>query len=308
MAYGGAQAPGDPGSNAGGQAPGNQGAYGGAQGHGGLGSYAGAQAPETGGHGGGSLWGNAPVGVPEGEPGFPLPLPGGQGPGRRSQQSKVLNRNTVGIAAAIALVAGYLGVAAVAHLAPFAAKASPSAPPQSQTSGPTVSTSSSAASSPASSPAQTPTAQRDILLAKIPAAVRTGGDCIDNGTKFNATASIQCQQLRGLAANTIIYYLFPSRAMLASGLSQALTSYNFHRAGECRTNGDFTDFIVNCQSDFTSKKGGVTGSVAEYPVKGSNAPVIVSTDNQQNVMAVMVGTNDGDLLTFWKQLEWVVLS
>jgi len=139
--------------------------------------------------------------------------------------------------------------------------------------------------------------------------VRTGGDCIDNGTKFNATASIQCQQLRGLAANTIIYYLFPSRAALASGLSRALTQYKFNRAGECRTNGDFTDFIVNCQSDYTNKKLGVTGSVAEFPGMGSNGgnfPVIVSTDNQQNVMAVMLGTNDLDLLTFWKQLAWVM--
>ena len=34
----------------------------------------------------------------------------------------MLSRNTVGIAAAIALVAGYLGVAAVAHLSPFPAK------------------------------------------------------------------------------------------------------------------------------------------------------------------------------------------
>ena len=244
--------------------------------------------------------------MPEGEPGFPLPLPGGQGPGRRSQRSKALNRNTVGIAAAIALVAGYLGVAAVAHLSPFPAKAVP--PAQTQTSGPPASTSSSPASSPASSPVQTPLSRLNILLAKIPATVRNSGECLDNGTKFGATASSQCQQLQGLAANTIIYYLFPSRAALASGLSQALTSYNFHRSGECRTNGDFTDFIVNCQSDFTSKKGGVTGSVAEYPVKGTNAPVIVSTDNQQNVMAVMVGTNDGDLLTFWKQLDWVVHS
>jgi hypothetical protein len=290
------------------QGPGGPVAYGEAQGPGGPGAYAGAQAPGAGGTGGGSLWGGAPGGAPEGEPGFPLPLPGGQGPGRRSQRSKVLNRNTVGIAAAIALVAGYLGVAAVAHLSPFPAKAAPPAQPQSQTSSPAATTSSSAASSPASSPAQTPTSQRSILLAKIPATVRSSGDCLDNGTAFGATAVIQCQQLQGLAANTIIYYLFPSRAALASGFSQALTSFHFHRAGECMTNGDFTDFIVNCQSDFTSKKGGVTGSVAEYPVKGSNAPVIVSTDNQQNVMAVMVGTNDGDLLTFWKQLAWVVLS
>ena len=36
--------------------------------------------------------------------------------------SRVFNRNTLGVAAAIALVAGYLGVAAVAHLSPFPAR------------------------------------------------------------------------------------------------------------------------------------------------------------------------------------------
>ena len=45
-----------------------------------------------------------------------------EGRRRRPEGSRVLNRNTIGIAAAIALVAGYLGVAAVAHLSPFPAK------------------------------------------------------------------------------------------------------------------------------------------------------------------------------------------
>ncbi len=49
----------------------------------------------------------------------------------------------------------------------------------------------------------------------------------------------------------------------------------------------------------------MTGIIAEY-TSTSNDPIIASGDNQQNVMAVMVGTNPGDLLTYWKQLEWVV--
>ena len=49
----------------------------------------------------------------------------------------------------------------------------------------------------------------------------------------------------------------------------------------------------------------MTGSIAEY-VNKDNQPIIVTSDNQQQVMAVMVGTNDGDLLTYWKQLQWVV--
>src|SRR6185369_10947408 len=50
------------------------------------------------------------------------PQPAGGPAARGSSGSKLFTRNTVGIAAAIALVAGYLGVAAVAHLSPFPAK------------------------------------------------------------------------------------------------------------------------------------------------------------------------------------------
>jgi hypothetical protein len=48
----------------------------------------------------------------------------------------------------------------------------------------------------------------------------------------------------------------------------------------------------------------MTGSIAEY-TSTSNAPIIASTDNQQHVMAVLVGTNPGDLLSYWKQLTWI---
>src|SRR5262249_45344881 len=106
----------------------------------------------------------------------------------------------------------------------------------------------------------------------IPAAVRDSGECTDNGTAFGATAGAQCQRLQHLAANTIIYYLFPSRAALASGFSQALTSFGFHRTAECTANGEFTDFIAECQSVFTIKSREVTGSIAEYTNTGSRNP------------------------------------
>ena len=48
----------------------------------------------------------------------------------------------------------------------------------------------------------------------------------------------------------------------------------------------------------------MTGSIAEYS-STSNAPIIVTSDNQQNVMAVLVGTNPGELLSYWKQLTWI---
>jgi hypothetical protein len=257
------------------------------------------------GTGGDGSRGRAPGGAaPEGDPGFPLPLPAGRLPGRQSQRSTLLNRNTVGIAAAIALIAGYLGVAAVAHLSPFPAKAV-AAPSTSQSS------SAPARSSPASSPDPSadpsPPSQLDILLTKIPPAVRSAGECLNAGTGSGATAVIQCQKLRGLAANVIVYYEYPNRTALASGFSTFLKKQKFKKAKECTTNGVFSDFIVECESDFTIKTPGMTGSIAEYAaLTASMNPVIVSTDNEQNVMAVMVGANDGDLLKYWNQLKWVV--
>jgi hypothetical protein len=259
------------------------------------------------GTGGGGGWGGATGGAaPEGEPGFPLPLPAGRLPGRQAQRSKLLNRNTVGIAAAIALIAGYLGVAAVAHLSPFPAKTVPTAS-SSQSSSPPASSSSSPASSPDPSADPSPPSQLDILRTKIPSAVRSKGSCLNAGTGSGATAVIQCQKLQGLAANTIIYYLYPNRTALASGLSSFLKTATFIKHRECTTNRSFSDFIVDCESDFTIKTPGMTGSIAEYVNSSTDqAPIIVSTDNEQNVMAVMLGTNDGDLLAYWNKLEWVV--
>src|SRR6478672_8661280 len=66
------------------------------------------------------------------------PQPTGGPAGRGSSGSKLFTRNTVGIAAAIALVAGYLGVAAVAHLSPFPAKTVAATSSQSAGTGPST--------------------------------------------------------------------------------------------------------------------------------------------------------------------------
>jgi hypothetical protein len=263
--------------------------------------------PAGSGAGGGEGWaGGASGAAPEGEPGFPLPLPAGRLPGRQPQRSKVVNRNTVGIAAAIALIAGYLGVAAVAHLSPFPAKtvAPPSA---SQSSSPPASSSSNLGSSPAASADSPPPSQFEILLTKIPTAVKDQNSCKNIGTGFGATAVSQCQQLQGLGAGTILYYLYPNRTALASGFSDFLKAAKFSKNKECTTNGNFSDFLVECESDFTIKTLGMTGSIAEYVNSSKDQnPIIVSTDNEQNVMVIMVGTDDGDLLAYWNKLKWVV--
>jgi hypothetical protein len=220
----------------------------------------------------------------------------------------MFNRNTVGIAAAVALVAGYLGVAAVAHLAPFPAKAAPPAQSQSQGTSPPASTNSNPASSPAASAGTSPPTQVDTLMAKIPPAVRNQpnpASCKNAGTGFGAGAVIQCQHLQGIAAQVIIYYLYPSRTALASGLSSLLTTAKFRKIRECTSgNSSFTDFLADCQSDYTVKRLTLTGSIAEY-TNGTQA-IIVSTDNNQHVMAVLVGTSAGELLAYWNRQEWLV--
>ncbi len=215
------------------------------------------------------------------------------------------------MAAAIALVAGYLGVAAVAHLSPFPAKTvavtSPQSPGPGTSTGASTGTSTSPSpnGSPDASPAPSPTSDFQILLTKIPSAIRSQNKCRNAGTLVGATAVSQCAGPHGVAAGTIVYYLFPSSAKLATGFSAFLKAAKFNKSRECTTNNKFTDFLTECESGFTNATPNVKGSVAEY-TNTSNQPIIVSSDSRQNVMAVMVGTNDGDLLAYWKQMNWVV--
>jgi hypothetical protein len=249
--------------------------------------------------------------VPRMVPGGPAPgTPAGTGtppPARASSRSRVLTRNTIGVAAAIALVAGYLGVAAAAHLSPFPAEtvaaASSQPPSTSPSTGPGTST--SPGSSPDASPDASPTSDYQILLSKIPGAVRSRSKCPFAGTQYGAAAVSQCAGLSGLGAKTIVYYQYPSSAALTSGISSLLGRAGFRKHQECTTGGEFTEFLVNCRSDFRYQTPLMTGTIAEFP-NTSNESVIVTSDEQQNVMAVMIGTNAGDLLAYWNQRNWIV--
>ena len=143
------------------------------------------------------------------------------------------------------------------------------------------------------------------LLDIIPSDVQQDGSCHSVGSAVGASAVFQCSDPRGLAANTIIYYQFASQQLLSNGFSNFLKLQNFQKTRECTTGNDFTDFLTECQTDFHNQTPFMTGSIAEY-TSTSNEPIIVASDNQKNVMAVMVGTNPGDLLSYWKQLTWVV--
>ena len=235
--------------------------------------------------------------------------PGGAAPARGSRGP---SRNVLGIAAAIALVAVYLGVAAVAHLSPFPAKTVASVTSQGGSQGNVGSPSPVGSPDPAPDPdpdpdpdAAAPSAY-DTLLNMIPSSVQgDNNNCSNDGTSDGARVVAECTHLQGLAATTIIYYLFSGTGALNTGFSSFLTSSNFpSSAASCTTNNEFSDFITNCRDTYTSTSPATSGSVAEY-VNKDNDPIIVSTDDQQLVMAVLIGTNDADLLAYWQPLQWI---
>jgi hypothetical protein len=199
------------------------------------------------------------------------------------------------------VVAGYLGVAGVAHLSPFPAKA---VAVTSSTSAP-ASRGNNTSPSPAASPDPSPLSDYQVLLSKIPNAIRGTNNCHNDGTGVGAIAVSECTGLQGVAARVIFYYLFSGTAAVGNGFSTFLKNEKFTRQSECTSSSNFVSFIPECESAFTSTSPAITGRIAEYGNK-NNEPIIVSTDNQQRVMAVMVGTNDGDLLAYWKLLQWVV--
>lgn len=220
----------------------------------------------------------------------------------------MLNRNTLGIAAAIALVAVYLGVAAVAHLSPFPAKTVSSQGSSSQGSSQSSGGSSSPAASPDAAPDPSPDADAsptsafDTLLSVIPSNIQGDGNCHNVGTSVGATTVAECTNLQGIGAGNIYYYLFQNATALSTGFNAFLKSVNFKKGTpSC---GEFVDFVAQCEAGYTGRSGSPTGNVAEY-ANTDNDPIIVSSDNQQSVMAVLIGTNDGDLLAYWKQLEWI---
>jgi hypothetical protein len=230
-------------------------------------------------------------------------------PGRPASGSKIPSRNVLGIAAAIALVAVYLGVAAAAHLAPFPAKTVAAASSSSSSgSGQGTGATSAPAATPDTGPDPdaSPTSAYATLLSMIPADVAGRKNCTNIGTNVGATAVAQCSRIQGLAATSIFYYSFASASALSSGFNSFLSKESFKKGQTSCTTGanQFTDFVVQCEDGFTSTSPEMTGNIAEY-TNTDNAPIIVSSDDQQLVMVVMIGANDGDLLAYWKQLEWI---
>ncbi len=258
---------------------------------------------------GGYQQGPPPAGpVRGGGPGYPPGPPGGDGypppqPLPYATPKSNRNRNILGIVAAIALVAVYLGIAAAAHLSPFPAKttAAASTPPPSQTS----STSASPGASPTATPTPTPTQPAEALLAKIPANIEGKNNCKNIGTANGATARLQCTGFQGPATG-ILYYLYSDANALSKGFDSFLTSAKFKTSTKsCTTNGQFAKFVVQCEGTFSNQTPAAAGRIAEYQRVNDFDPIIASTDTPQLVMAVLVGSNNADLLSYWKQFGWI---
>jgi hypothetical protein len=206
------------------------------------------------------------------------------------------------------LVAVYLGVAAVAHLSPFPAKTVASTTSQGGSQGSVGSPSPAGSPDPAPDPDPdaTPPSAYDTLLNMIPSSVQgDNNNCSNDGTSHGARVVAECTNLQGLAASTIIYYLYSDTSALNNGFSDLLTSSNFPASAQsCTSNKQFSNFVTNCRDTYTSTSPATSGSVAEY-VNKDNDPIIVSTDNAHLVMAVLIGTNDDDLLAYWQPLQWL---
>ena len=233
---------------------------------------------------------------PEGD-GYPAPQPLPYATPKSNR-----NRNLLGIVAAVALVAVYLVIAAVLHLAPFPAKTSSTAstPPPSQT----ASTSASPSTSGSATGSPTPTSPAQKLLAKIPASIAGTNNCKDIGTANGALARLQCTGFTGPATGAI-YYLYSDAAALNQGFASFLSSAKFTKERACTTDGKFVDFVVQCQDTYSNQSPAAAGSIAEYQRVNDFDPIIASTDTPQLVMTVLVGTNNNDLLTYWKQFGWI---
>jgi len=218
------------------------------------------------------------------------------------------SRALLGLGTAAALIALYLAIAAGTHLVPFTGT------PGSQNSSPPPVAGGSPGGSPDvaadTSPDTAPDQGADVtpldptLQALIPSDVQSGGTCRDYGTPLSAMAAIECTNVQGLAAQTFYYYLFADTEAMNQGNRAFLANGSFQTS--CSgSDGNFDEFTASCQSPYTSESATISGTVSEY-LNTDNNPVIATTEDQQKVLCVMVGSDGGDLLSYWSSMQWIV--
>jgi hypothetical protein len=209
------------------------------------------------------------------------------------RKSSGLRRRALGAGAAVALVGIYLGIAAVAHLAPWHGRtvAEGSVAPAS----PSPSHAASAATSPG--PASTASSPAQALRNLIPAGIRAHG-CPAGKLLLGAVAVRNCSKVSygpGKTDALVSYYLFADNA----GLEAAYASF-LHAAGVQQESGGncgrFRSFRPPCETAIRTANPLMTGRAMEY-THGGFAD-IVSSDQQDNLL-VWVTAKDGRAMVKW---------
>jgi hypothetical protein len=214
------------------------------------------------------------------------------------------NRGVLGLAAAGALVAVYLVTAAGAHMVPF----SRSSPPQvigagNSTRTPEAAADASADASPDPVPDPDPdTSALNSLRSLIPADIQSENACSEIDARLGATVTVECTGVQQ-AAETLYYYSFATTSALEQGYDNLLSAASFQNSCGA-SDGSFEEFTPLCQSTYSNSSPVFSGTVSEF-LNQDNDPVIASTEDQQLVICVMIGTSGGDLLTFWSSSEWI---
>jgi hypothetical protein len=234
-------------------------------------------------------------------------LPAGRPPGGRWS-----NRSLLGVIAAVAVIAVYFGVAAAAHLVPFAKVAAvvtptptPKPHPSPSFTMPTPSPTPDA--SPDASPDAAPTMTSDeALWALIPGNVRTS-NCKAITPTDQSTEEIACTDAiynAQTAGAYLYYYLFANSTTLdASYTSNFLNPLSISSdEGTC---GSFTKFSATCETGYNNTNPVINGRLAEYLYKGYNT--LTWTEEQQHIMVYMSGVNGNQMLSWWLYPDhWVV--
>ena len=254
----------------------------------------------------------ASSGSSAGAPPSPPGPPGGTAvQGEPPSGSRLPPRNALGVAAAVALVAVYFGIAAVAHLTPF--NKTPAAnihPPGPASSGP-ASQSASAASAPSPAPDPDPDPSAPVsspaqaLLNLIPSS-NQGSGCPTTKNFLGAIAVRECTGVpygTGSADAAVTYYLFANDPALNNAYADYLSAFGIREgAGNCE---DFKSYVPPCETAITNTNPRITGRAAEFTYKGYAD--LISSDEQQDVLVYMAAPDGQALLNWWLYPgRWIV--
>jgi hypothetical protein len=221
-------------------------------------------------------------------------------------------RRALGAVAAAALVGGYLGVAAAAHLVPWEAQPAPSkghpAAAAAAESTPAEQSTPADQSTPAeqSTPAgQSTPAPAQALWDLIPGAVQAAG-CPAVKVSLGAIAVRDCSRVgygTATADARVTYYLFAGNADLDRAYADFLIAAHVSQgAGNC---ANFRAYRPPCETGLANREPLMTGRAVEFTHQGFAD--LVSTDEQRHVLVYLTARDGPAMLKWWVYpARWIV--